>query len=72
MDDQKLEGRLERLFKQNSSAGTEAFRDELLARCLIVLNSESANGGSLDAAVLDDSVLIGSNPTSFWLKFIAK
>lgn len=57
MDDRKLESRLEQLFKQDLAAGTESFRDELLARCLTVIDDESAAEGFPEAAELDDSVL---------------
>ena len=56
MDDRELENRLRQLFKQDLSVGTESFRDELLARCLAVLNDGAAED-ILEAAELDDSVL---------------
>ena len=49
MDEQEFERYLERLMKQDFSKGTEAFRDELLARCLAVLKSDDG------AMPLDDS-----------------
>ena len=59
---------LEKLFQQDLSAGTESFRDKLLARCLEVLEAggsgarrgirqEQADDESLRAAELDDDVL---------------
>lgn len=57
VDDREFENRLEQLLKQDLSAGTEAFRDELLARCLAVLDDGSAADDSPDVAELDDSVL---------------
>lgn len=57
MDDRELENRLRQLFKQDLSAGTESFRDELLARCLTVLTDEVAAERFHEGAELDDSVL---------------
>ena len=42
MEDREFENTLERLMKQDLAAGTEAFRDELLARCLATLGSDGA------------------------------
>lgn len=47
MEDREFENTLERLMKQDLAAGTEAFRDELLARCLATLGSDDA--GERDA-----------------------
>ena len=47
MEDREFEGMLEQLMKQDLAAGTEAFRDDLLARCLATLGSDSA--GERDA-----------------------
>ena len=41
---------LERILRQDLARGTEAFRDDLLARCLAVLSSQ-------DAAELSDGEL---------------
>ena len=57
MDDRELENRLRQLFKQDLSAGTESFRDELLARGLTVLTDEVAAERFHEGAELDDSVL---------------
>ena len=57
MDDRELESRLEQLLKQDLAAGTESFRDELLARCLAVLTDEAAAERFHEGAELDDSVL---------------
>ena len=51
MEDCGFEGRLEGLLSQDVSAGTEAFRDALLERCLSALD---ADGGE---AELDDGAL---------------
>lgn len=47
MEDREFEGMLEQLMKQDLAAGTEAFRDDLLARCLATLGSDGA--GERDA-----------------------
>lgn len=57
MDDRELENRLRQLLKQDLSAGTESFKDELLARCLSVLTDEAAAEGFPEGVELDDSVL---------------
>ena len=50
---------IEKLLAQDPSAGTEAFREELLSRCLAVLDTDEsalvATWG--DASVLSDEVL---------------
>jgi hypothetical protein len=51
VEEQAFDNMLERLLQQDFSAGTEEFRDELLARCLTVLDAED------DVAVLDDGLL---------------
>ena len=51
MDDREFEHMLERLAKYDFAAGTEAFRDALLARCLAVLDADD------EGIVLDDSDL---------------
>ena len=51
MKDRDFERRLEELFSQDFSAGTETFRDALLDRCLEVLETDK------DGVVLDDDVL---------------
>ena len=40
MDDRRFEQMLSRLLRADFSAGTEAFRDELLARCLAILDAD--------------------------------
>lgn len=51
MNDQEFELVLERLMGQDLSAGTEDFRDALLARCLSVLCADD------EGAIVDDDVL---------------
>ena len=51
MDERELEGLLKSVLKQNLSAGTEAFRDSLLQRCLYELNSSD------EIRVLNDNEL---------------
>ena len=51
MDDREFDQKLGRLMKQDFSAGTEAFRDGLLERCLAELDSED------EGRVLDDDEL---------------
>ena len=51
MDDREFEERLDGLFSQDFSEGTEGFRDALLEQCLAVLD---ADGGE---AELDDGAL---------------
>lgn len=62
MDDGRFEQMLMRLLQADFSSGTEAFRDELLARCLAILGSDAhgeAAGPDADrcAAELDDADL---------------
>ena len=40
MDNQEFEIKLGKLMKQDFSVGTESFREDLLARCLSVLNED--------------------------------
>ena len=40
MDEREFEQMIERLMKLDFSIGTEAFRDDLLSRCLAVLASD--------------------------------
>ena len=40
MDEREFEARLENLMQQDLSVGTEAFRENLLSRCLAVLNED--------------------------------
>lgn len=68
MNDRKFEQMLERLLKQDFSAGTEAFRDSLLQRCLDVLAEE--NGMELDdedlellSAAGDMTSMLGEDPS---------
>ena len=53
MGEREFEEMLERVMKADFSAGTEAFRDALLARCLAELDAGSAD----DGAELDDDDL---------------
>ena len=58
VDEQRLEHILEMHMKQDFSDGTEAFRDELLARCLEALSVRSdetrdENGEDIDEADLE-------------------
>ncbi len=58
MDEQRLEHILETHMKQDFSHGTEAFRDELLARCLEALSARgdearSENGEDIDEEDLE-------------------
>lgn len=51
MDEREFEQMFEQLMKLDFSIGTEAFRDNLLLRCLAVLNMDD------EGVVLDDSEL---------------
>ena len=51
MGNREFEQMLERLMKQDFSAGTETFRDALLERCLAVLDADD------EGICLDDSDL---------------
>ena len=51
MSDQEFEQTLERLMKQDFSAGTDEFREALLERCLAEL--DDGEGKELDDSVLD-------------------
>ena len=58
VDEQRLEHILETHMKQDFSHGTEAFRDELLARCLEALSarddaSRNENGEDIDEEDLE-------------------
>lgn len=53
MDGNEFEQMIRTLMQADLSAGTEAFREELLARCLEELDAGSCDGG----AELDDSAL---------------
>ena len=53
MEEKEFEGRLEKLMKQDLSAGTDAFREDLLSRCLAVLNEAEDGGVELDDSDLD-------------------
>ena len=52
MNDKMLDQMIERLMKQDFSAGTEEFRDGLLERCLAVLDAGN-EGAPLDDEALD-------------------
>lgn len=43
MDGRRFERMIGRLMKQDLSAGTEAFREDLLARCLDVLDADESD-----------------------------
>ena len=51
MGDRKFEQKIERLWKQDLSAGTDSFRETLLERCKSVLNADD------ECALLDDAEL---------------
>ena len=51
MDNAELESLLTRVFQADLSVGTEAFRDELLVRCLDVLGADDGTAQS-DATLL--------------------
>lgn len=53
MNEREFDQRLEQLMKQDLSAGTEAFRDDLLARCLDVLGADEDEGVELSDSDLD-------------------
>lgn len=57
VDDRKFENKLQQMLKLDLSAGTEAFRDDLLARCLDVLGSDSASNDPSEGIELDDATL---------------
>lgn len=52
MDEREFEDMLERVMKADFSAGTEAFREGLLARCLAELDADALTI-DLDAADLE-------------------
>ena len=52
MEERELDKTLEQLFQQDLSAGTEEFRDELLARCLDVLGADDGVD-EIDDGLLD-------------------
>ena len=53
MDGQGFERMIKRLMKQDLSAGTEAFREDLLARCLDVLDSDEDRCEEVDDSDLE-------------------
>ena len=57
MGEEKFEDTLRQLLNQDLSVGTETFRDELLGRCLAVLDSEN----SVDSIFPDSSDLFDSD-----------
>mgnify|MGYP007105516736 CR=1 FL=1 len=59
MDEHAFDQMLKRLMKQDFAAGTEAFRDALLERCLTVLGERG--GTAIDDADLDQ-IAGGSTP----------
>ena len=58
MEERELDKMLERLLQQDLSAGTEEFRDELLARCLDVLDADDAVD-EIDDSLLDTLAAAG-------------
>ncbi len=64
MNNQELDCMLERLMKQDFSAGTETFRDGLLKRCLMVLD-EADEGTVLDDADLEMLAAAGDSFSAF-------
>lgn len=50
MDDLRFEQMLARLLRADFSAETGPFRDELLARCLTILNADAHDGPANPAA----------------------
>lgn len=63
MEDHAFDQMLERLMKVDFAAGTEAFRDSLLARCLTELNG-SGEGESINDADLELLAAAGTMPVS--------
>ena len=57
VDEQRLEHILETHMKQDFSHGTDAFRDELLARCLEALSVRSDATRDEDASDIDEEDL---------------
>lgn len=57
MDNHEFEQELQRLLKQDFSAGTEAFRDALLARCLKELNRADRGDDDFRAFEIPDENL---------------
>lgn len=59
MEDREFEARLGKLMKQDLSAGTEAFKEDLLSRCLAVLGED----GGLELSDSDlDMLAAAGNP----------
>ena len=55
MDDREFEKELQRLMGQDFSAGTSAFREDLLNRCLSMLNADVDDND--EGVCLDDAEL---------------
>ena len=53
MSGQEFERTIERLMRQDLSAGTEVFREELLARCLDVLDADDDTCVEVDDSDLE-------------------
>ena len=47
MNGQEFENKLQQLFAEDLAAGTDAFRDNLLTRCLSVLGTDNAAAGDI-------------------------
>lgn len=56
MDEREFEQTFERLLKHDYSAGTESFRDALLARCLDELRFADGASGHYEVEVSDESL----------------
>jgi len=63
VNDHEFELKLERLMKQDLSAGTEAFREDLLGRCLSVLDTEEPGVEIPDEAL--DLLAAAGDPRAF-------
>ena len=63
MDERAFEQMLGRLMKQDFAAGTEAFRDSLLERCLAALNADG-EGARVEDADLELLAAAGAAPAS--------
>lgn len=61
MDDREFERELTRLMRLDFSAGTETFRDTLLARCLEILRA--TEGAEIPDEVLDLLAAAGDSST---------
>lgn len=55
VSDREFEELVKELMKQDFAAGTEEFRDALLARCLDVLGTDGDSAEAADGVALSDS-----------------